>query len=144
MRRLHRFFDAGDAASQLTRIGKMTHEIRGQHLIAGQWRSLVGATFRVINPATGQPLDPDFAEAGAGEVNAAMEAAAGAFEESLNLPPNWPADLLDAIATKIMDVGDALLERAEMETALARARLTGERARTCNQRRILCFSSSAL
>jgi len=67
----------------------------------------------VINPATGQPLDPDFAEAGAGEVNAAMEAADGAFEESLNLPPNWPADLLDAIATKIMDVGDALLERVD-------------------------------
>src|SRR5438034_6692800 len=111
----------------------MTHEIRGQHLIAGQWRSLVGANFSAGNPATGQTLQPSFAEAGAGEVNAAMEAASDAFEKSLDLPPKWPAELLDAIAAKIMDLGDPLLERVEMETALPRPRLTGERARTCGQ-----------
>src|SRR5256885_12206206 len=109
------------------------HEIRAQHLIAGQWRSLVGATFRAINPATGKSLDPEFAEAGAGEVNAALEAASDAFEKSFDLSPKWPAELLDAISMQIMELGDALLERAENETALPRARLTGERARTCNQ-----------
>src|SRR5438477_10846394 len=109
------------------------HQISGQHLIAGQWRSLVGATFRAINPATGQSLDPDFAEAGVGEVNAALEAAGDAFEKSLELPPKWPAELLEAIAGKILDLGDSLLERAESETALPRPRLIGERARTCNQ-----------
>src|SRR5439155_17617237 len=39
----------------------------------------------------------------------------------------------EAIAAKIMDLGDALLERGEAETALPRPRLTGERARTTNQ-----------
>ena len=40
----------------------MAHEISGQHLIAGQWRSLVGAGFTALDPATGkvvskQPLE---------------------------------------------------------------------------------------
>src|SRR5439155_20623256 len=52
---------------------------------------------------------------------------------TLDLPPRWSADLLDAIASKIMDLGDALLERGEAETALPRVRLTGERARTTGQ-----------
>jgi len=109
------------------------HEITGQHLIAGQWRSLVGATFKATAPQTGALLEPGFAESGAGEVDAALEAAREAFEKTLDLPPRWPADLLDRIADRIMDLGDALLARAESETALPRGRLTMERGRACGQ-----------
>src|SRR5205085_7950130 len=38
--------------------------------------------------------------------------------------------------SRIEDLGDDLLERGELETALPRARLTGERARTCGQLRM--------
>lgn len=43
------------------------------------------------------------------------------------------AEFLDAIATEIMALGDALIERCVAETALPAARITGERARTCGQ-----------
>src|SRR2546423_2358805 len=109
-------------------------DISGQHLINGEWtRSSGGAPFSAENPATGEKLPPVFGEAGESEVNAALAAAGDAFTEALELPHGWQAKLLDTVAAKIMDLGDALLERAEQETALPRARLTGERARTCNQ-----------
>src|SRR3954447_4785961 len=106
----------------------------GLHLINGRWtRSNGNATFAAENPATGQTLQPPFAEAGEAEVNAALTAAADAFEQSQDLPHGWQATLLETIAARIMDLGDALLECAEQETALPRARLIGERARTVNQ-----------
>jgi NADP-dependent aldehyde dehydrogenase len=86
-----------------------------------------------INPATGAQLEPGFREASDADVNAAVAAATDAFDKTLDLPPRWPADLLDTIADRIMSLGDALLERGEAETALPRPRLTGERARTVGQ-----------
>ncbi len=111
----------------------MEHLLTGSHLINGQWTRSAGATFNAQNPATGEKLSPPIGEAGDAEVNAALTAATEAFARSRDLPHAWQAILLDAIVTKIMDLGDALLVRAEQETALPRARLTGERARTCNQ-----------
>src|SRR4051812_42609113 len=108
-------------------------DISGQHLINGEWTQSSGGTFNAENPATGEKLLPSFCEAGNAEVDAALAAAGEAFTKTLELPHGWQAKLLDSIAAKIMDLGDALLERAEQETALPCARLTGERARTCNQ-----------
>ncbi|MGB7157848.1 MAG: aldehyde dehydrogenase (NADP(+)) [Tepidisphaeraceae bacterium] len=116
----------------------LAHNISGQHLINGTWvggggGSGDGGAFEATSPATGAALAPKFAEAGESEVNLAMMAAVSAFEASLDLPPRWSADLLDAIGAKVMDLGEALLERAEGETALPRPRLTMERGRTVNQ-----------
>ena len=61
---------------------------------------------------------------------------AAAFLAVRERDPLWPAELLDAIASQIEALGDELLERGEAETALPRARLTGERARTCAQLRM--------
>ena len=110
----------------------MTHELSGKHLINGTWME-GKAAFDAIAPATGITLGPKFAEAGDGEVNLALLAAESAFDASLDLPPRWQADLLDAIAAKVLDLGDTLLERGEAETALPRGRLTMERGRTVGQ-----------
>lgn len=91
------------------------------------------STFNAINPATGEPLDPPITESTREDVNRAAKAAVEAFAATKDLEPRWQADLLDAIAARIMDLGDGLLERAEAETALPRARLTGERGRTTGQ-----------
>jgi 2,5-dioxopentanoate dehydrogenase len=108
--------------------------LNGTHLIDGQWkRGSSSATFDAIDPSSGSVVGPPFASAGASEAEQAVVAAKKAFERSLDLPPWWPADLLEKIAENIMDLGDALLERAERETALPRARVTGERGRTINQ-----------
>ena len=89
--------------------------------------------FRAVNPATGAELDPLIREASPRYAAAAVGVAVEAFEQTQDLPPRWSADLLERIADRIMDLGDALLDRGEAETALPQPRLTGERARTTNQ-----------
>ncbi len=110
------------------------HAMTGSHLIGGQWQSAAASGwFYAANPANGKSSSERFSEGAAGEVDGAMTTAAAAFEVVRDLPPNWSADLLEAVAGAIMDLGDALLERGEQETALPRGRLTGERIRTYNQ-----------
>ncbi|HEY1684192.1 MAG TPA: aldehyde dehydrogenase (NADP(+)) [Tepidisphaeraceae bacterium] len=110
------------------------HKLTGSHLIDGQWRQERSSrTFDAIDPSTGATLPPVFFSAVGTEANSAAEAAKRAFDLSLDLPPKWSADLLDKIAANILDLGNALLERVEKETALPRARVTGERGRTVNQ-----------
>jgi NADP-dependent aldehyde dehydrogenase len=116
-------------------------ELTGSHLIDGQWHAPGRTTFAAVNPATGQELSPGFGKATAEHIDAAAKAARETFEATRDLPPRWQAELLETIATKIMDLGDGLLERGEAETALPRARMTGERARTVGQ--IKMFASIA-
>ncbi len=92
--------------------------------------------FRASDPATGAALEPDFAAATPAEVDAAARAAEAAFEPYAALPPSRRAAFLRAIADQLLAAGGALLERAQSETALPRARLEGERARTANQARL--------
>src|SRR5206468_9626308 len=89
--------------------------------------------FKAVNPATGAALEPPIKEATPRDADLAVAGAVQAFEQTLDLPPRWSADLLERIADRIMDLGDGLLERGEAETALPRPRLTGERGRTTNQ-----------
>jgi 2,5-dioxopentanoate dehydrogenase len=106
--------------------------VHGTHLINGQWHTSPGGV-SATNPATGEALEPIFGEASSREVDAALSAAETAFQAAQNLDPRWPAKLLETIARQIMQLDDALLERAELETALPRPRLIGERARTVGQ-----------
>lgn len=93
-------------------------------------------TFQAINPVTGQTLPGIFTEATATDVVRAGEQAAEAFQTYRQLTGTAKADLLDRIATEIEALGDELLQRAHLETALPIARLTGERGRTCGQLRL--------
>jgi NADP-dependent aldehyde dehydrogenase len=104
----------------------------GNHLINGKWEASP-QRFAHRNPATGEPLELQFCEATSRQVDAALAAASEAFAATTRLDLRWPAKLLDTAAERAMDLGDALLERAEAETALPRARLTAERARTVSQ-----------
>jgi alpha-ketoglutaric semialdehyde dehydrogenase len=114
----------------------MKHQLCGRHWIDGQWSAMGGESFNAVNPATGETLEPPFAEATIDEVDGAVSGARQAFLALRDRDPRWPAELLDAIASQIEALGDDLLERGEAETALPRARLTGERARTCAQLRM--------
>jgi 2,5-dioxopentanoate dehydrogenase len=117
----------------------MKHELSGRHYIDGRWVAAATSdsdSFQAVNPATGEDLAPGFAEARSDEVDKALSAARDAFMAVKERDPRWPAELLKAIATQIEELGDDLLERGELETALPRARLTGERTRTCSQLRM--------
>jgi NADP-dependent aldehyde dehydrogenase len=117
----------------------MALELCGRNLIEGRWMAAATegeAAFEAVNAATGVAVAPKFAEATAGDVDAALSAARAAFLTVRERNAGWPAELLEAIASQIEALGDELLERGELETALPRARLTSERSRTCAQLRM--------
>jgi alpha-ketoglutaric semialdehyde dehydrogenase len=93
-------------------------------------------TFRAFEAATGEALEPEFPVSTTADLVAACEAAAAAFDTYRELPAERRAAFLDAIGDEIMALGDELLERANRETGLPIARLTGERGRTVGQLRL--------
>ena len=107
-------------------------KITGSILVGRENRS-GGATFEAFDPGTGEALEPRFGEAGASDVDDACRLAAGAFPVFSELAPAVRARFLETVAHHIGDLGDALIVRAMAETALPRARLEGERARTMGQ-----------
>ena len=110
--------------------------LHGKSLIAGTPGQPGGKTFRAVNPATNTPLEPDFHEVNPAELETAMTGAAAAFASYRAIAPADRATFLETIAAEIEALGDALLQRAVMETGLPLARITGERARTCGQLRL--------
>jgi NADP-dependent aldehyde dehydrogenase len=110
--------------------------LTGANFIGGRESREGGVAFRAQDPKTGGGLDPEFAEATPAEIDAAARAAGEAFDACVSVPPARRAAFLRAIAEHLEALGDALLERAEAETALPRPRLTGERGRTANQARL--------
>ena len=105
-------------------------------LIIGARRVVAPRTFRARNPATGETLDPPFCEARPEDIDAACALAWQAFDSWRETTPDLRATFLDTIAQEIMALGDALIERANAETGLPRARLENERARTVGQLRM--------
>ena len=115
--------------------------LHGRSLLAGALGQTGGKIFHAVNPATNERLAPDFHEASLEEVVRALDASAAAFAIYRACSGAERAKLLETIATEIEALGDALIQRANAETGLPIARITGERARTCGQLRL--FASVA-
>ena len=92
--------------------------------------------FSATDPATGDLLDPGFAEGSAEDVDRLVGAAAEAFEQYRATSPAERAAFLRAIAEEILALDSILLARAGSETGLPEGRLTGERGRTVGQLRL--------
>jgi 2,5-dioxopentanoate dehydrogenase len=110
--------------------------LSGESLIGSRRAAGRAGAFRGINPATGERLEPAYGEAGEAEIDRACALAWAAFDQYRETPSDQRAGFLEAIAGRILDLGDALIERAMAETGLPRARLEGERARTVGQLRL--------
>lgn len=93
-------------------------------------------SFQGINPATGESLPGFFDETTPADVARACEQAAEAFAEYRKKSGTEKADFLEQIALEIEAIGDELLNRAQAESGLPLARLTGERGRTTGQLRL--------
>ena len=78
-------------------------------------------------------LPEEFIVATEDEIEAATKKATEAFEIYKKIPGREKAFFLEAIAEEIAGIGDALVQRAMLETGLTEQRLIGERARTMNQ-----------
>ncbi|RDU94921.1 aldehyde dehydrogenase (NADP(+)) [Trinickia dinghuensis] len=107
--------------------------IAGEMLLgASSVRGTQGA-MRAVDPAGNREIEPSFGMGGAAEVERACALAAQAFDAFRAAPHDTRARLLEAIAENIAALGDLLIERAQSESALPKARLEGERARTVGQ-----------
>lgn len=111
-------------------------QLLGQNFVGGNVSGTGDVKFTASNPATGEKLEPLFHEAAPGEIDAAFEAARLAFEEVRSLPAERIALFLEAMADAIVALGDDLIDRANLETALPEQRLLGERGRTVGQIRM--------
>lgn len=89
--------------------------------------------FQAINPATNEELDDVYFNTSNEEIDQIVNQAKVDFQ-SYNKKSNTEiADFLDQIGEEIMNLGDRLIERCHLETALPIGRLQGERGRTVNQ-----------
>ena len=89
--------------------------------------------FYAINPATYEQLEGAYTNSTLEEVDEAVQKATAAFDIYRKKDKNSIAAFLDQIADEILNLGDALIERCNLETGLPIARLQGERGRTMNQ-----------
>jgi alpha-ketoglutaric semialdehyde dehydrogenase len=110
--------------------------LTGEMLIGAERVLGSAGAFHAIDPATGEDLEPAFGQGTADDVDRATRLAAEAFDTYRATTPTERAAFLETIADKIEQLGDTLVDRARLESGLAVARLTGERARTTGQLRL--------
>jgi NADP-dependent aldehyde dehydrogenase len=94
------------------------------------------AQLHAFDPAQGVDLEPTFGAADVELVNLACKLAGDAFDIYRTASLESRAQFLERIAENILALGDALIDRTHAESALPRARLEGERARTVGQLRL--------
>ena len=112
---------------------EQTMSVSGDILIGSQRVRGGERSFRALDPATNEPLEPSFAFATSADVDRACGLAWAAFDGYRETPLESRACFLECIATNVVALGEVLIERAMAETGLPRARLEGERARTAGQ-----------
>lgn len=113
-----------------------TTKMTGANIIGLAFSDRNGRSLYGVNPATGERLEPAYANASPEEVERACALAAQAAGDYARRSPKDRAAFLRRIAENLEGLGDVLIERADAETALGATRLTGERARTANQLRM--------
>jgi alpha-ketoglutaric semialdehyde dehydrogenase len=110
--------------------------LTGEMLIGATSVRGTAGSFRAVNPATGEAVEPEFGQGDQVDVDRAATLAHDAFDTYRATAPAQRADFLDSIAANIEGLGDELIERAQVESGLPRARLEGERTRTTSQLRL--------
>jgi NADP-dependent aldehyde dehydrogenase len=111
-------------------------KLHGQNIIACQPNENYNKTFQGFAPALGKELEPVYQEATTEQINQALNAAEQAFYDYRQRSARERAGFIEKIADGILELGDELIERANLETALAKDRLSSERGRTVNQLRM--------
>ncbi len=111
-------------------------ELHGQHCLGSETSAVSAETFHAQDPTTGESLPPVYHEATQAEIDHALALATDAFRVLKSATREQRAMLLENIADEIEALGDTLLERAHLETALPMPRLGMERGRTTAQLRM--------
>ena len=114
----------------------MKNELSGRSIIGRARGAENQNTFQAVEPRNGEPLEPLFFSANLEELNKAAALASDARLEFGKLARRTKAAFLRQIAQNIEALGDDLVQRALLETALPAARIESERGRTCFQLRL--------
>ncbi|MFZ1701699.1 MAG: aldehyde dehydrogenase (NADP(+)) [Pyrinomonadaceae bacterium] len=109
--------------------------LTGTSIIGHTRGSAAGNTFRAFDPTTGEAIEPPFHSATPDELNRAAALADFARIPYGNISGRERAKFLRKVAENIEALGQALIERASLETSLPNPRFIGERGRTCSQLR---------
>lgn len=107
--------------------------LKGINLLGFTESNRGNVVMQAFSPLKQAMLPEHFVAASNEEVNEAVVKAVAAFQKYKSCTPEAKAVFLEKIAEEIMATGDALIERAMLETGLPEARLVGERARTTGQ-----------
>lgn len=111
-------------------------EVTGRSMIGFQQAASSTEQFYATNPATGEQLRPGFYPATQQELEHAAELAFQSFAVYGRTSGKQRGAFLRSIAANLESMASDLVERAQQETALPKARLQGETARTCGQLRM--------
>ena len=107
--------------------------ITGKQYIGNSTEGENKKRFYATAPETGERLETSFFEATTEEIEKAVKLAETAFEIYKGIGADKKALFLETIADEILNLGDVLIERCMLESALPRPRLEGERGRTMGQ-----------
>ncbi|MBK8944660.1 MAG: aldehyde dehydrogenase (NADP(+)) [Ignavibacteriae bacterium] len=107
--------------------------ITGKNYIGNTLSNNGEKTFQAYNPNNFEMMEEVFYCATEDELNSAVKLAKSAFHKYKNFSGIKKAEFLESIAEEILNLGDELIQRSVLETALPEARIIGERGRTVNQ-----------
>lgn len=124
------------AALRRRQLCVMETDLIGTSIIGFSRGGKTAETFTAFDPASGNAVDPVFHSATNDELEIAAKLADEARLSYAAAAPVKRAAFLRSIADNIESLGDTLIKRASLETALPNARFEGERARTCFQLRM--------
>jgi alpha-ketoglutaric semialdehyde dehydrogenase len=110
--------------------------MNGNNIVACNYISVDGTSFKGLAPSTGLELEGTFTAADEATVNKALAAATEAYKIYKNIGKAKKAEFLRAIAAEIAALGETLINRAVAESGLPVGRLTGELGRTTGQLRM--------
>ncbi|AWV23844.1 oxoglutarate semialdehyde dehydrogenase [Roseomonas mucosa] len=111
-------------------------QLTGEMLIGASAMCGTDKPVQAIEAQTGKPMEPSYGGGSAADVDRACGLAWAAFDTYRETSLEDRARFLEAIASNIMDLGDALIERTMAESGLPRGRIEGERGRTTGQLRL--------
>ncbi len=110
--------------------------LRGENLLGLRAVRGTRSALQGVDPVSGHSLLPAYGGATREQLDQACELAWQAWAPYRELGAAAHAGLLESIATHIEHLGEELIDRAALETALDAARLRSERARTTTQLRL--------
>jgi NADP-dependent aldehyde dehydrogenase len=113
-----------------------TSTISGKNFLGAAQSALGTSTFQAIGPTTGEPFGNQFFNSTIEEIDQAVTLASEAFGPFGHSFGESRATFLEEIANQIEKNSTAVIEQANLETALPPARLEGEMKRTTGQLRM--------